>query len=55
MDMNDKKAFRPVLGLSREAEEKQLAMILYTARENLEKTLKKPGRISGGCQKNFMI
>ena len=38
MDMNEKKAFRPVWGLSREAEEKQLALILDTARENLEKT-----------------
>ena len=37
MDMNEKKAFRPVWGLSREAEEKQLALILDTARENLEK------------------
>ena len=36
--MNEKKAFRPVWGLSREAEEKQLALILDTARENFEKT-----------------
>ena len=38
--MNEKKAFRPVPGLSREAEEKQLALIIDTAQENLEKTRK---------------
>ncbi len=38
--MNEKKTFRPVPGLSREAEEKQLALILDTAQENLEKTRK---------------
>lgn len=38
--MNEKKAFRPVPGLSQEAEEKQLAMILDTAQENLERTRK---------------
>lgn len=40
IDMNEKKAFRPVPGLSREAEEKQLALILDTAQENLERTRK---------------
>lgn len=39
-DMKEKRAFRPVPGLSREAEEKQLAFIIDTAQENLEKTRK---------------
>lgn len=38
--MNEKKILCPVPGLSREAEEKQLALILDTAQENLEKTRK---------------
>ena len=49
--MNEKKAFRPVPGLTREAEEKQLALIIDTAQENLEKTRKniQTQRTRRGC------
>ena len=40
MDRQEKRPFRPVPGLSREEEEKQLAFIIETAQENLEKTRK---------------
>ena len=46
MDQQKKKAFRPIPGLSREAEEAQLARIIGIAQDNLEKAEKYSGRLS---------
>lgn len=46
MDQQKTKAFRPIPGLSREAEEAQLARIIGIAQDNLEKAEKYSGRLS---------
>lgn len=46
MDQQKKKAFRPIPGLSREAEEAQLARIIGIAQDNLEKAEKYSDRLS---------
>lgn len=46
MDQQKTKVFRPIPGLSREAEEAQLARIIGIAQDNLEKAEKYSGRLS---------
>ena len=46
MDQQKTKAFRPIPGLSREAEEAQFARIIGIAQDNLEKAEKYSGRLS---------
>ena len=46
MDQQKTKVFRPIPGLSREAEEAQLARIIGIGQDNLEKAEKYSGRLS---------